>query len=292
MIGIPIKTDRYTMEKTFFKYARLLIDIPLSYNFPEYVEFANENDVLIRQQVTYEWQPNKCDHCHMYGHLEDNCRKKQTVRREWRVVQPTAETAQYSSKPQTPTIDEEGLIQVDKRNSILTHDNNPELSSSPNNFLALLNSEHDNAGLVHQVEGLDPNGLNKDKYHDLRGQQVKARAALEQVQQEFSSQPYNDELKQKEKEMRSHYISITSSVMDIIRQQSKAEWINFEDASTKYFFAKAKQRKLESYVYAIQDKKGELQQGFVEVSKVLQTYCSSLLGPSSPSAPLNPQHSR
>jgi len=37
--------------------------------------------------------------------------------------------------------------------------------------------------------------------------------------------------------MKNHYISITSSVMDIIRQQSKAEWINFRDASTKYFFA-------------------------------------------------------
>ncbi|KAJ8419282.1 hypothetical protein Cgig2_021615 [Carnegiea gigantea] len=93
--------------------------------------------------------------------------------------------------------------------------------------------------------------LNKDKYHDLRNHQVKAREVLEQVQQEFSSQPNNTDLKQKEKEVRDQYISITSSIMDIIRQQSKAEWIHFGDANTKYFFAKAKQRKLESYVYAI-----------------------------------------
>ena len=74
---------------------------------------------------------------------------------------------------------------------------------------------------------------------------MKAREVLEQVQQEFSSQSNNADLKQKEKEVRDQYISITSSVMDIIRQQSKAEWINFGDAITKYFFAKAKQRKFE-----------------------------------------------
>jgi len=42
------------MEKTLLKCARLLIDIPLSYDFPEYVEFANEKDELIRKRVTYD----------------------------------------------------------------------------------------------------------------------------------------------------------------------------------------------------------------------------------------------
>ena len=69
--------------------------------------------------------------------------------------------AQISSKPKTTTMDEEGFIQVDRRSCArqnITHHINPELSSSPNMILTLLNSEHDNAGLVHQGEGLDPNG--------------------------------------------------------------------------------------------------------------------------------------
>ncbi|KAJ8422489.1 LOW QUALITY PROTEIN: hypothetical protein Cgig2_000558 [Carnegiea gigantea] len=407
------------MEKTLLKYARLLIDIPLSYHFPEYVEFANEKDVLIRQQVTYKWQRIKCDHCHMYGHLEDNCRKKQIVRQELRVVQPTAKTTRNNSKPQTPTIDEEGFIQgriwvawrpqwysvhllsksdqhihckvfsqltlkhfyltfvyrdnqdgqrhhlwaeleqiasdvedawcvMGDFNSILyardrmggntIHDSEikpftdcvstcelqelqcrgPYCSWTNKTIYQvhyLTNALSDHTPLIlHLTDSPKPKRsfqfyemwirdtsfkslvqtffpkhiynpcsnfksfwtqhallrINKDKYHDLRGQQVKARAALEQL--------YNDELKQKEKEMRNHYISITSSVMDIIRQQSKAEWINFGDASTKYFFAKAKQRKLESYAYAIQDEKGELQQGFLEVSKVLGVFPLEVLG--------------
>ncbi|KAJ8430791.1 hypothetical protein Cgig2_003233 [Carnegiea gigantea] len=189
-------------------------------------------------------------------------------------------------KPQAPVMDEDGFIQVEKRSSarqIPNQEINSELSISPNNFLALMSTEAHSVGLRHIIHVTGPSlfpkkiynpskqlqgylvktqqallKLNKDKYHDLRSQQVKAREALEQVQQEFSSQPNNADLKQKEKEVRDQYISITSSVMDIIRQQSKAEWINFGDASTKYIFSKAKQRKLESYVYAIQDEKGDL----------------------------------
>ena len=48
LLGIPIKTDRYTLGKSMLRYARLLIDIPLKDEFPEYIEFANDKDVLIR----------------------------------------------------------------------------------------------------------------------------------------------------------------------------------------------------------------------------------------------------
>ncbi|KAJ8433707.1 hypothetical protein Cgig2_019816 [Carnegiea gigantea] len=81
LIGISIKTDRYTKEKSMLRYARMLIDFPLKEEFPEYIEFANDKDVLIRQSVLYEWQPIKCKHCHTYGHLEDQCSKKQAPRK-------------------------------------------------------------------------------------------------------------------------------------------------------------------------------------------------------------------
>jgi len=63
-------------------YARLVIDIPLKDEFPEYIEFTNDKDALIKQRVIYEWQPIKFKHCHMYGYLEDHCRKKQAPRQE------------------------------------------------------------------------------------------------------------------------------------------------------------------------------------------------------------------
>ena len=45
MLGIPIKMDRYTMEKSMLRYARLLRDINLEDDFLDYIEFANDKDV-------------------------------------------------------------------------------------------------------------------------------------------------------------------------------------------------------------------------------------------------------
>ena len=49
VLGIPLKTDKYTRDRTMIKYARLLIDISLDGPFPEYIEFFSEDEVLIRQ---------------------------------------------------------------------------------------------------------------------------------------------------------------------------------------------------------------------------------------------------
>ncbi|KAJ8420948.1 hypothetical protein Cgig2_017687 [Carnegiea gigantea] len=81
MLGIPLKTDRYTKDRTMMKYARLLVELPLDGNFLEFIEFANEKDVLIRQRVKYEWLPIKCTNCGMFGHTQEDCRKKDTQRK-------------------------------------------------------------------------------------------------------------------------------------------------------------------------------------------------------------------
>ncbi|KAJ8419338.1 LOW QUALITY PROTEIN: hypothetical protein Cgig2_024013 [Carnegiea gigantea] len=86
-LGIPLKTDHYTKERTMLRYARLLIDISLDSSFPDFIEFFNDNEVLVRQQVVYEWEYVTCAHCHMFGHEEQACRKKGGVRQEWRRLQ-------------------------------------------------------------------------------------------------------------------------------------------------------------------------------------------------------------
>ena len=94
-MGIPLKTYRYTKDKIMLKYARLLVEMPLDGSFPEYIEFANEKDVLIRQRVVYEWLPIKCSHYSMFGHTQDVCRKKEFQRKEWRLgVQPATQVQQ------------------------------------------------------------------------------------------------------------------------------------------------------------------------------------------------------
>ena len=69
------------------KYARLLIDILLDSTFLDYIEFFNDNAILLRQHVTYEWKPVKCAHCHMFRHEEPVYKKKGVMRKEWRRVQ-------------------------------------------------------------------------------------------------------------------------------------------------------------------------------------------------------------
>ena len=102
LIGHPLKSDKYTAEKSMLNYARLLVDVPLDGPFPECVEFFNEKEVLIRQPVKFEWLPSKCSFCGMFDHLEEVCRKKSAPKKEWRRVEQgqTAEAPQRTMQQQ------------------------------------------------------------------------------------------------------------------------------------------------------------------------------------------------
>ncbi|KAJ8421390.1 hypothetical protein Cgig2_031915 [Carnegiea gigantea] len=82
LLGIPIKIDKFPRDKTILKYARLLIEMKLQDSFPEYIDFVNEHDMVVRQKVEYEWKPSKCNFCRMYGHSDAECRKKPIPRTE------------------------------------------------------------------------------------------------------------------------------------------------------------------------------------------------------------------
>ena len=45
IIGIPLKSDKYTMEKTMLHYALLLIELDVA--FMKFIEFINDKDVLV-----------------------------------------------------------------------------------------------------------------------------------------------------------------------------------------------------------------------------------------------------
>ncbi|KAJ8425851.1 hypothetical protein Cgig2_001537 [Carnegiea gigantea] len=112
MLGIPIKIDKYTKDKSFLKYARLLIESQLEDNFPEYIEFVNEHNVVVWQRVEYEWKPTKCDFCKMHGHTREDYRKKPQPRTKRRLV--VRKESQELAPPQ-PHTDEDGFITVRKK---------------------------------------------------------------------------------------------------------------------------------------------------------------------------------
>ena len=76
VLGIPIKIDKYTRDKSFLRYARVLIERQLQDNFAEYIEFVNEHNVVARQNGEHDWKPTKCSFYKMFGHIGKECRKR------------------------------------------------------------------------------------------------------------------------------------------------------------------------------------------------------------------------
>ena len=105
--------------------------------------------------------------------------------------------------------------------------------------------------------------LNKDHFFDLKEQQARARRNLELLQQDCHLHPGDHSRAAKEKEARIRCISIISSSMDLIKQQSKLEWIKYGDDSTRLFYAKAKKRKMSTYIYTFIDQEGRHVEGFI-----------------------------
>ncbi|KAJ8443270.1 hypothetical protein Cgig2_010165 [Carnegiea gigantea] len=85
-------------------------------DFPDCIEFASEHNVLIRQQVIYEWKPIQCKHYKMYGHLKEDCRKKKPIRQEWRAVSTPANKTSpenphsASPGPAQPQMNQDGFM--------------------------------------------------------------------------------------------------------------------------------------------------------------------------------------
>ncbi|KAJ8420316.1 hypothetical protein Cgig2_007978 [Carnegiea gigantea] len=293
ILGIPIKTDKFTKEKGMLKFARLLIKMSLEGPFPEWIEFINDNDILIRQEVSYEWLPIKCTYCHIPGHEVNACRKKETVHK----TNDINVTNAIRSTPQTqPQLDSEGFIPVARKGL-----NWPNKREDVKSFLV-----RQNAGMVGLLETkvkdfcdmwsshktfshiialhlpgrkigsslaqsnkllrdlhLELRKLNQDHFAYLNEQQVKAKDALEQDQ---------------EAKCRAHYIGILTSIMSLAKQQCKLDWISYGDDCTKFFFVKAKQQKLATYIYTIQDAGDNQVEGFDQVGEVILPFYKQLLG--------------
>ncbi|KAJ8444076.1 hypothetical protein Cgig2_025077 [Carnegiea gigantea] len=70
------------------------------------------------------------------------------------------------------------------------------------------------------------------------------------------------DLIEKEKESRAQYMKISHLFISLLKQQTKLQWLNQGDHCTKLFFAKVKQRQIQTYVYLILDKEGFTVEGF------------------------------
>lgn len=73
-IGVPVKIDHNTLERKFGLFARVLVDIDLSYDPPRELAVRRKNGETVIMEVEYERLPYLCSHCGNVGHMVTTCK--------------------------------------------------------------------------------------------------------------------------------------------------------------------------------------------------------------------------
>ncbi|KAL2901408.1 hypothetical protein RDABS01_026490 [Bienertia sinuspersici] len=81
IIGTTLKVDNVTMNKDRLSYARILVEVELDKELPDYIRFQNEKGLPVQQNIEYEWRPTFCTVCKKYGHPSDKCHKQ--TKKQW-----------------------------------------------------------------------------------------------------------------------------------------------------------------------------------------------------------------
>ncbi|KAJ8419239.1 hypothetical protein Cgig2_023879 [Carnegiea gigantea] len=105
-----------------------------------------------------------------------------------------------------------------------------------------------------------------------------ALAQVKEIQESLSTTPRDPLLLQQKYELWLQYSDIISSSLSLMRQQSKMDWIGLGDTGSRLFFARAKQRKLSSYIYTLKNNEGSNVEGFDQVGKIMSKFYAQLLG--------------
>lgn len=74
-VGMFLKVDMATLKREKLQFARVLIEVEISQDFPDEIVFYNEKGVDTCVKVHYYWKPSFCKVCKSFGDDEQNCRK-------------------------------------------------------------------------------------------------------------------------------------------------------------------------------------------------------------------------
>lgn len=78
-VGIPICTDQLTATKGRISYARVLVEVHTDRELVEEIRFTDPRGVVVKPRVIYKWKPIVFKQCSMWGHHENECRKKKPL---------------------------------------------------------------------------------------------------------------------------------------------------------------------------------------------------------------------
>lgn len=95
LVGNPIKLDRVTSHKERLNFARILVQVKVNHQLPDWIYFEDEAGVQRAQKVDYEWKPPLfCDSSEHLGHrFTDYCRTREFAGKKVWVVKSSGSVA-------------------------------------------------------------------------------------------------------------------------------------------------------------------------------------------------------
>ncbi|XP_074283597.1 uncharacterized protein LOC141608138 [Silene latifolia] len=105
-VGKYIKCDEATTNKTFMGFARIMVEVTIGQQFPDSIQFFDENGNIQRARIVYDWLPTTCSSCKRMGHIVEVCRKgnANVGQKVWKPKAPAQKTKQPQPLPTTPVL--------------------------------------------------------------------------------------------------------------------------------------------------------------------------------------------
>lgn len=72
VVGKPLFTDQCTKSRSRLSFARILVEMEIGGEFPSTITLEDADGNQFQQKVVYEWKPEKCSRCNLFGHAEKN----------------------------------------------------------------------------------------------------------------------------------------------------------------------------------------------------------------------------
>lgn len=72
-VGKPLHTDKLTASKKRISFARICVEVEASKELPKDLYIQCENGDWITILVEYDWKPQVCTHCKVFGHTNAQC---------------------------------------------------------------------------------------------------------------------------------------------------------------------------------------------------------------------------